>query len=59
MLRDAGVAMGDYDDLSTANERLLGELVKKKYHTDFYILDKFPKEVRPFYTMPDPNNPVR
>merc|ERR1712038_403596 len=32
-------------------------MVKAKYDTDFYILDKFPLAVRPFYTMPDPNNP--
>jgi aspartyl-tRNA synthetase len=57
MLREAGVQMGDLEDLSTANERKLGELVKLKYKTDFYILDKFPRAVRPFYTMPDPHNP--
>jgi len=56
MLRDVGVEMGDEDDLSTPNEKLLGKLVKKKYGTDFYILDKYPLAVRPFYTMPDPNN---
>ncbi|CAG8557355.1 10087_t:CDS:10, partial [Dentiscutata erythropus] len=28
----------------------------EKYNTDFYMLDKFPLEVRPFYTMPDPND---
>ncbi|GFO49984.1 aspartate--tRNA ligase, cytoplasmic [Plakobranchus ocellatus] len=27
-----------------------------QYDTDFYILDKFPLAVRPFYTMPDPHN---
>ncbi|PRP77849.1 hypothetical protein PROFUN_14137 [Planoprotostelium fungivorum] len=57
LLRDNGVEIGDYDDLSTQVERQLGQLVKAKYDTDFYILDKFPKAVRPFYTMPDPNNP--
>ncbi|KAK3106244.1 hypothetical protein FSP39_015912 [Pinctada imbricata] len=57
MLRDNGVEMGDEDDLSTPNEKLLGRLVKAKYDTDFYILDKYPLAVRPFYTMPDPNNP--
>ena len=30
-----------------------------QYDTDFYILDKFPLAVRPFYTMPDPHNKVR
>ncbi|XP_065882326.1 aspartate--tRNA ligase, cytoplasmic-like [Dysidea avara] len=57
MLRAAGVDVGDEDDLSTPNEKLLGKLVKEKYDTDFYILDKYPLAVRPFYTMPDPVDP--
>jgi len=56
MLREAGVEMGDEDDLSTPNEKLLGRLVKAKFDTDFYILDKYPLAVRPFYTMPDPKD---
>jgi len=42
MLREAGVEIGDEDDLSTPQEKLLGKLVKVKYDTDFYILDKYP-----------------
>jgi len=57
MLRENGVEIGDEDDLSTPDEKFLGKLVKAKYDTDFYILDKYPLAVRPFYTMPDPNNP--
>ncbi|XP_026462059.1 aspartate--tRNA ligase, cytoplasmic-like [Ctenocephalides felis] len=57
MLRDAGVTIGDEDDLSTPDEKLLGKLVRNMYNTDFYILDKYPLAVRPFYTMPDPKNP--
>lgn len=57
MLREAGVTIGDEDDLSTPDEKLLGRLVKAKYDTDFYILDKYPLAVRPFYTMPDPEDP--
>lgn len=56
MLKNSGAEMGDEDDLTTANEKLLGKLVKEKYKTDFYILDKFPLAVRPFYTMPDPKD---
>lgn len=56
LLREAGIQMEDDEDLSTPNEKLLGQLVRAKYNTDFYILDKFPLAVRPFYTMPDPNN---
>ncbi|XP_053621228.1 aspartate--tRNA ligase, cytoplasmic [Plodia interpunctella] len=57
MLKEAGVTIGEEDDLSTPDEKLLGRLVRAKYDTDFYILDKYPLAVRPFYTMPDPNNP--
>lgn len=57
MLADAGVEVGPEEDLSTPTEKLLGRLVKAKYDTDFYILDKYPLAVRPFYTMPDPNEP--
>ncbi|XP_072174108.1 aspartate--tRNA ligase, cytoplasmic-like isoform X1 [Diadema setosum] len=57
MLREAGVEIDDLEDLSTPNEKFLGRLVREKYDTDFYILDKFPLCIRPFYTMPDPNNP--
>jgi aspartyl/asparaginyl-tRNA synthetase len=47
----------DDEDMSTAQEKALGALIKKKYNTDFYILDKFPVDARPFYAMPDPKNP--
>ncbi len=50
--------MASYDeDISTPHEKALGKLVKEKYGTDFYMMDKYPLSVRPFYTMPDPNDP--
>ena len=55
LLREAGVEQGDYEDLSTENEKKLGNIVKEKYGTDFFFMDKYPLDVRPFYTMPDPN----
>jgi len=56
MLREAGWDVGEFDDLSTPAEKFLGKLIKEKYDTDFFILDKFPLAIRPFYTMPDPSN---
>lgn len=56
MLAEFGVEIGPEEDLNTPAEKLLGRLVKAKYDTDFYILDKFPLAVRPFYTMPDPDD---
>lgn len=57
MLREDGAEIGDHEDLSTEMEKRLGRLVRAKFGTDFYILDKYPLAVRPFYTMPDPLHP--
>ena len=56
---DEGKDIDEYEDFSTATEKRLGQIVKQKYNTDYYILDKFPLAVRPFYTMPDHEDPVR
>ncbi|KAF2552669.1 hypothetical protein F2Q68_00037678 [Brassica cretica] len=58
MLKEAGVQADPLGDLNTETERKLGELVREKYDTEFYILHRYPSAVRPFYTMPcadDPN----
>lgn len=44
-------------DLTTEHEKKLGDLVADKYGTDFFMMDKYPLEVRPFYSMPCPINP--
>ncbi|KAL1753341.1 hypothetical protein FB107DRAFT_292508 [Schizophyllum commune] len=58
MLAEDDVPREDLDDINTENEKRLGRLVKAKYDTDYYIIDKFPMALRPFYTMPDPNDPT-
>jgi aspartyl-tRNA synthetase len=58
MLRGAGHTLGDEDDLSTAQEKALGALVRERYGTDFFMMDKYPAAIRPFYTMPAPENPA-
>ena len=45
-------------DLNTEVERALGKLVADKYETDFFILKRYPSAIRPFYTMPDPVDPL-
>lgn len=58
LLREkGGVDLPELEDLSTEHEKLLGKIVREEHDTDFYILDKFPLGIRPFYTMPDPENP--
>jgi aspartyl-tRNA synthetase len=53
---DEGNPLPEDQDLGTRDEIRLGELVKEKYKTDYYVLDKFPIDARPFYAMPDPND---
>jgi aspartyl-tRNA synthetase len=57
MLREAGHQAEDFEDLSTPQELILGDLVKQKFNADFYIVDQYPSKIRPFYTMPNPQRP--
>lgn len=58
LLVEDGVPREHLDDIDTENEKRLGRLVKAKYDTDYFIIDKFPMALRPFYTMPDPEDPT-
>ncbi|MBN2603050.1 MAG: aspartate--tRNA(Asn) ligase [Candidatus Thermoplasmatota archaeon] len=40
------------DDLTTEQEKILGDIMQKKGH-EFYFITKYPLESKPFYTMPD------
>nr|CAG4708718.1 unnamed protein product [Naegleria fowleri] len=46
------------EDINSTQERMLGEIIREKYNTDFFIVDKFPLKLRPFYTMPCPEDPT-
>ncbi len=39
------------DDLDAEAEKILGELVKEKYNSDFVFVTEYPWSVRPFYHM--------
>ncbi|CAL5024072.1 unnamed protein product [Urochloa decumbens] len=57
MLQEAGVDVDPMGDLNTEAEKKLGELVRDKYDTELYMLCRYPSAVRPFYTMPCPDDP--
>ena len=48
--RDCEVEWGE--DLSTEEERLLGEIMGEQGH-DFYFITRYPLSAKPFYTMPE------
>ncbi|EPT04273.1 hypothetical protein FOMPIDRAFT_1014148 [Fomitopsis schrenkii] len=58
LLVNDGVQREALDDIDTENEKRLGRIIRAKYDTDYFIIDKFPMALRPFYTMPDPDDPT-
>lgn len=46
-----------FEDLNPENEKKLSELVKEKYGSDLFIIDQYPTNIRPFYTMACSDNP--
>ena len=45
------------EDLDPDGEKLLGDIVKEKYTSEFVFLTHFPSKVRPFYHMRPEGNP--
>jgi nondiscriminating aspartyl-tRNA synthetase len=45
-------------DLSPQDERWIGEWAEAEHGTDFVFITHFPTSKRPFYTMPDPQDPA-
>lgn len=43
-------------DLEPEEERLIGELFKEEYNSDFVFVTDYPSKKRPFYAMDDPEN---
>lgn len=57
LLAENGIEWSKHEDLDTPTEKKLGELVRKKYDTDFYMLHRYPVSARPFYTTLCEDNP--
>lgn len=49
--------MKDKYDFEPEEEKLLGELVKQQYGSDFVFVTGYPTEKRPFYAMEEESNP--
>ena len=44
------------EDMGTSDEKVLGRVIRRIHDTDFYMITRFPFELRPFYTMPCPDD---
>lgn len=50
-------AITDFNDFDPEEEKLLSEIVKKAFDSDFIFVTHFPARKRPFYAMEDVNDP--
>ena len=51
LLKSSGKTYAEDDDLDPEGEKLLGDIVKEKFHSEFVFVTEFPWKVRPFYHM--------
>jgi aspartyl-tRNA synthetase len=56
LLRSNNVDADMFTDLNSMQESALGDIVKKIYKTDIFVVDQYPSNVRPFYTMVNVND---
>jgi nondiscriminating aspartyl-tRNA synthetase len=64
-LKDAlGILASDYkrdvagmDDLDPEGERQICDYALKNHGSEFVFVSRYPRKARPFYTMPDPDDP--
>ena len=52
------ISQSVYSDLNTLSEKEMGRMIKEKYDSDLFILVNYPTNARPFYTMPNKDDPT-
>ena len=57
LLKERGIKYGEDDELDSAGEKALGEIVKEKFGSDFVFLTEFPWKIAKFYHRQSEKNP--
>lgn len=57
LLKYEGKTYADDDDLDPEGEKLLGDIIKEKYTSEFVFITEFPWKIRPFYHMKPEGKP--
>lgn len=47
------------EDINHQDEHNLGLIIKKKYDSDLFVIDKYPKDIRPFYSYTEEDGTTR
>lgn len=58
ILKELGNTLPKGEDLNRESEELLGNYVKEKFKNEFFFVDRFPFQVKPFYVMQVDDNPT-
>lgn len=58
ILGKLGQSLEEGDDIDTESYNLLQGHIRKKYKTDFYFINRFPFDLKPFYVMRVDDDPV-
>ncbi len=56
LVEKKGKKIRENDDLDSEGEKLIGEIIKEKYDSDFVFITLYPWEKKPFYQMRSPEN---
>lgn len=56
LLRESCCHQDDNEDLTSHNEKMLGEIVKNLHGVDIFVLKGYPSNARPFYTKKSNDN---
>ncbi len=57
IFKETGLDERSENDLSPEGERQISKIIKDKHNSDLVIITHYPTSKRPFYTMPDKDNP--
>jgi aspartyl-tRNA synthetase len=58
ILKDLGSPVPKGEDLNREAEEALGKYIKEKFKSEFFFVNRFPSEVKPFYVMRIDENPA-
>jgi nondiscriminating aspartyl-tRNA synthetase len=57
ILKERGKELAFGEDLDSESEKILWEYVKEKYNAEFYFINGFPSNIKPFYVMKRDDDP--
>jgi Aspartyl/asparaginyl-tRNA synthetases len=58
MLKQSGKGSKDENDVSSEEEKAIGEMAMEKYGSEFIFVKEYPWSIKPFYHMRKEDDPI-